>query len=207
MSASNGSFDVDAFLDGYTRRRKTVTLYRAGHLLEERERLEAEVGSLAVKPDSSDDELRGLVARIEELDAEYAASAIEVTVSACGTEEWNDLVLRYPPTDEDRKADPDAAVGREFEDHALALCLHATVEGVRRLRTELRPADWQELYQAMVEVNSGGGDVPKSPLPTAVASLRASRSTNRKQRRSHGASGRAGNGKASRSTSTTKKAS
>lgn len=209
---SDDGFDVDAFLDGYRPRVEPVELVQRGDLVSEHARLEGELAEAAGSGSSDDDghveRSQELAERIVALEAEIEASKATFTFSSCSHEAWYRLMAEHPPSNEERAAQPQAAVGTEFQIHALAECSRSpklTVAQARRMR-DMRPDDFDRCWLAVVQANEGQVVVPKSAMATAVRGLLERSSTNRKARRSRGRSSPAANGKASRSTSTTKTA-
>jgi hypothetical protein len=214
MADDNGDgWDLDEFLDGYQRRRKTVTLYGRGDLVDEHARLEAElvqVGSTADVDDGDADRVRDILDRIKTAEAELAASGREFTVEACSHDEWYRLMVDHPPSEAERKSNPNTAVGAVFQAHAVARCVvtpKVTITQAKRMRAEMRPDDFDRLWMAVIECVEGGVEVPKSGLATAVAKLFDSSSTPPGNRASRRRSSSAGAAARSKSTRTTKKAS
>ena len=107
-----------------------------------------------------------------------ATRAVEVaghrfTFQTIGAGPWSRLAVKHPPTDEQRQAFAD--LGRLLEHNPdtfvtaamAASCVEiddqraeATTERFQRLATKLDLADWQQLWQACLDANVGGADVP-----------------------------------------------
>lgn len=209
--AEDDPFDVDAFLDGYRAPVETVVIYQRADLLGEHTRLETEMAEVIEAGESDDDghleRVRELSERMEAVKAELEASARDFAFTSISHEDWYGLMGEHPPTDDERRTTPNAAVGAEFQIRTLAACSRdpkLTVAQARKMR-KMRADDFDRCWIAVVACNEGPVTVPKFGMGTAAAQLFAKHSTNRKARRSRGRSGAAANGKASRSTSTTGK--
>lgn len=206
-NGDSGDWDIDAFLDGYKRRTKTVTIYQRGDLVDEHARLEAELAASAA--DGDPDQARKILDRIKAITMELEGSGRTFHLEACSHDEWYQLMATNPPTEDERKAMPGSAVGADFQAHAMAACVRqpqVSVDQAQRMRASMRPDDYDRLWLAVIECVEGQVEVPKSGLATAVASLFDASSTPRGNRAARRRSSSAGKGARSPSTSTTKKA-
>jgi len=207
VNGDSGDWDIDAFLDGYKPRTKTVTIYQRGDLVDEHARLESNLAASATGGDP--DQAREILARIKAITAELEGSGRTFHVEACSHDEWYQLLVAHPATDDERKAMPNSAVGAEFQAHAMALCVRrpkVSVAQAKRMRAGMRPDDFDRLWLAVIDCVEGQVEVPKSGLATAVASLFDASSTPPANRAARRRSSSAAKGARSRSTSTTKKA-
>lgn len=200
-------FDVDAFLDGYERRVERVTVCARGDLLAEHSSLEAQLAEAGRGDDP--DAAKHLAQRIAEIEEQIRASEREFTFQAISHEGWYRLLVEHPPTDEERAKRPEVVGGEDFQIAATAACSVSpklTQEQVGRMRTILRPDDFDRLWMAVVRCNEGATVAPKSGLATAVRDLYAKLPTTSEPTASRGRRSSAGSAGRSRRTSTTKKA-
>jgi len=207
-NGDSGDWDVDAFLDGYKPRTKTVTIYQRGDLVDEHAHLEAELARAAAAGEEA--EAKATLERLLAVEAELGGSGRTFDIEACSHDEWYRLMAAHPPTEAERQADPESAVGADFQAHAIAACARRpalTETQVRRMRAALRPDDFDRLWLAAIESVKGQVEAPKSELATAVAQLFAVSSTPPAKRARPRRSSSAGNGGRSPSTSTDRKAS
>lgn len=117
-----------------------------------------------------------LAQQLADLETELDDARVAFTVRAVGRRAWADLLAQHPPTQQQRNHNPHLDHNPEtFPIAALAASAIdpvITVDAARRLEAALNTAQFQLLWQAVLDVNVGGGGLPKSR--TAGLILRAS---------------------------------
>jgi len=177
------TFDFDAFVGGgeqQYRRVKTVLLLppAATHLLEEHADLEADLQRIAAEDQrlNRKPQLPVAAQKILDMEEQIDAARVPFKVSCLGARAWLDLLAKHPPTKEQKRGNPKLDHNPEsFRVAAIAAALvdpELTAEQVAQLGDWFTVAQWDELFYAVVEVNRGGGDAPKSLVAGAILRVR-----------------------------------
>lgn len=116
-----------------------------------------------------------IVDQIRALEAEIDAAKIMFRFKAIGRRAWQDLMLKHPPSKDVKKIDPRAQFDPErFPVAAVAASLvepKMSVEQVALLEQRLTEGQFSVLWGKCVDVNVGGGDIPKLPTFGRLARL------------------------------------
>lgn len=158
--------DLDAWLEECKPRTVEVSVCGRGDLLEQHTAAEA-----ALTQAGSPDEMRELAERVQAIEAEIQAATRTFRFRSVSTLEWTNLLAQHPPTKDQLKADPLAEFNPEtFPPAAVAACSAdgITIEQAQRLHRTLREGEWRKIWSAVLQVNLGAVDPPKSLLAGAV---------------------------------------
>lgn len=200
-------FDVDAFLDGYKPTVVSVQICQRNDLHAEHARLEAELAE-ASRGDDMEAPKR-IAQQIVETQTQIAEATKTFTFQSIPRDQWYELIVKNPPSDEEAQETPGAVVGKQFQDRAIAACSVSpklTEAQAKRMR-QMRPADFDRVWVAVSQAcETEVVAAPKSGLATAVLALYEKSSTTSGRKASRGRRSPAGAARASQPTSTTKKA-
>lgn len=168
------TFDLDAWIDQAARPRREVTIYSRWDLLEEYDRLVAQLPTESLGDanmageslaDDGDEDIR---AQIDEVLAQLEASGHTFTIQALNQTEIKEITEAAPTTIVDlgdgktrEKTDPIAA--GEAMLAAAILAPPTTAEQLRRLRMRLGDGPVQPLFTAATELRSVGQVLPTVP--------------------------------------------
>lgn len=172
------TFDLDAWIDQATRPRREVTIYRDWALLEEYDRLAAQLGDDREHddetmgdegPDAIREQMRDVLARME-------ASALTFTVQALTGAEQKELAEQAPTKAVvnalgepvlDAQGNPREKVDEvALGDAMLAKAIISptiTVEQIQRMRINLGDGPVHPLYAAVAELRNVGEVLPEVP--------------------------------------------
>lgn len=174
-----GGWSIDDFLSDFRPPAQVVHLTARGDLL-------ARHGDLKMRYDAAKD-LEGeglddygaaaLEDELEQVRSDLHESLRAFTVKAVGDRGWSDLIAAHPATDADKKDNRFAEWHSEtFWPAAFATCIvepSMTVDAAVKMIEQIDAGQIRKLQQAVVEVNGGGADIPKSVRSSA--SRRSSR--------------------------------
>lgn len=128
-----------------------------------------------------DPEAPALATEIEALEAEVEAAKVPFKFEAVGHRQWSDLLVKYPPSQEQLKDKPRLDFDPEkFPVAAIAAsCVEPkmTLEQAKRLEKALNEAQFQELWDACIDANWGGLEAPKAPLAGVIRRMSAKSAT------------------------------
>lgn len=114
-----------------------------------------------------------LAREIEALQAEMDAARVEFRFRNIGRKAWADLLAKHPPTPQQVKADRRTTFNPEtFPIAAIAASCDrpsgVDEKAVERLEASLSDAQFSQLWNACVDANLGGADLPKSLMAGAI---------------------------------------
>jgi hypothetical protein len=121
-------------------------------------------------------ELVELAEKVTALEDEIDATRLIVTFRAMNKPEWQALIEKYPPRQENL---PDQIAGYDREAVKTALVRECLIEpefddeSWAELENVINPSEWETLAETAYQVNSGVVDTPKSVLAAQVLSSRA----------------------------------
>lgn len=150
----------------------TVTVTTRNDLRVEIERLEAELEDARDRDrwENTPDEAPRLAAEILALREEMEAESVEFRFREIPRIEWERLIRANPPRQDDRKAGAEWNADK-FPPAVLAACSvdpEMTFEQAKRLWDEWPFGEVRRLWQAVLTLNSGVGQVPLASTATAV---------------------------------------
>lgn len=165
-------FDLDAWIDQGTRPRREVTIYRDWKLLEEYDRLEAQLpsdGAVEAADEAMGDEGPAAIrARMAEIVERMESSALTFTVQALTQLEIKELALAAPMTTVDlgdgktREKVDEIALGEMTVAKAI-ISPEITPEQFHRMRQSLGDGPVHPLILATNELRSSGQSLPAVP--------------------------------------------
>jgi hypothetical protein len=167
--------DIDDFLEGLKLPETEVPICMRGDMQSRFEELERELEIARRKPDSDslaggDGEVRRLAEEIEALRAEMQQHVRVFLLRALPRKAWSDLVKEHKP----RKQDAPADFNRDtFPVAALAACSvkpGITEAQAGKVVDHITQGQWSTLWNAIMELNGGSGDVPFSYAASAILS-------------------------------------
>lgn len=107
-----------------------------------------------------------IAAEIRDLEVAIEEAGTEFTFKSIGRRRWQNLIAAHPPTDADKAQDRTAEInGRTFPIAAVAAsCVDPEMsdEQAEELAEHLNNSQWEQLFQAALDVNVGRIAVPKS---------------------------------------------
>lgn len=172
---SNGTWSVDEFLADYRPVTKAVRICARGDLLAELERLESELAAARERDQASDSLAEGgeaiaVAHKIAELQGEVRAHEREFVVQSIGDRAWSDLVAEHPPKKERNKSKPDRSREMPWDPEAFipaalaASCVtpKLSIAQANKLIDRLSGGQLRKLIDAVILVNGGSDDIPKS---------------------------------------------
>ena len=171
--AGDGAWSIDDFLSDFQAPAAVVHLTARGDLL-------ARHSDLKVRWEAARDLETGgiddfgaseLETELRQVEQELRGSLRKFTIRAVGDQAWSDLIAAHPPTDKD-KADnrfawchPDtfwpAAYTLSIVDPAVS------VAAAEKMVAQIDAGQMSKLRNAILEVNGGGADIPKSVASSA----------------------------------------
>ena len=179
-----GEITVDDLLAEVTPRIISVRVLLRQELLDQHAEMDAELEA-AVQRDRSagersideEPEATAIAARILELQGEIENAKREFVFKRIGKRAYSDLLAAHPPTAEQRRTSPKLDHNPETFPGALvaASCQSPkmTLDQVRKFEEVLDWGQFNQLYQAALDANLGGGDSPKSMLAGGIARVNA----------------------------------
>ena len=113
------------------------------------------------------DRAPALAADIEALEAEMEAAKVEFRFRSIGRKAWADLLAKHPPSKAQMQADRRTTFDPETFPIAAIAASCIIPEGMdeaaaKRLETALSDAQFSQLWNACIDANLGGVDLPKS---------------------------------------------
>jgi hypothetical protein len=165
--------DIDAFLEGLKLPETEVPIVMRGDLQARFEELERALDVARRKPESDSlagggSEARQIAEEIEALRAEMQGYVRVFLLRALPRKEWSDLLKEHPA----RKQDAPADFNREtLPISALAACSvkpKMSEAQAGRLVDAVTQGQWAVLWQAILGLNGGSGEVPFSVAASAT---------------------------------------
>lgn len=155
-----------------------VPVCSAGDLVDAHDQLTTELARYRHTSESlaggQDGTITALAQRIADVEADMEASTVTYRVQSIGRKAWADLKAAHPPTKEEAKRGLDVNMAT-FPQAAIAACaVEPTVSPAEaeQLTVVLPDGEWGKLWAAVLGVNLGVMDTPKSAAAAAI--LRAS---------------------------------
>ncbi|MFI6299543.1 hypothetical protein ACIBEJ_48670 [Nonomuraea sp. NPDC050790] len=167
--------DVDDFLDGYQLPEDEVPICRRGDLQARFEELERALDAARRRPEEDSlagggGEVRRLAQELMELREEMQSHVRVFRLRALPRLAWKNLLKEHPP----RQADLPADHNRDsFPVAALAACAvrpRMTGEKAGRLVDALTQGQWGALWETILQLNGGSGEVPFSAAASGILS-------------------------------------
>lgn len=159
-------------------RRATARVLLRQDLIARHAELEAELQHAVTRDALTNDPDRapGIRDEILALEAEMKAAEAEFVFKSVGRKKWADLLAKHPPTKAQAAADRRTLFNPETFPIAAIAASCASPEGmdeaaVRRLEAGLSDAQFSLLWNACIDANLGGGDLPKSILAAGLTRL------------------------------------
>ncbi|WP_214327844.1 hypothetical protein [Nonomuraea sediminis] len=167
--------DVDEFLDGLKLPETEVPICGRGDLQARFEDLERQLDVARSQP--ADDSLASKETEAQRIAKEIQALQVEMQqhvrvflLRALPRKAWSDLVKEHPA----RKQDAPADFNRDsFPVAALAACAvkpSLTEEKAGRVVDRITQGQWSLLWNAILELNGGSGEVPFSAAASVILS-------------------------------------
>lgn len=164
-------------LDHATPRSIEVSVCARGDLVDAHDRLERQLtsqrspdqGSLA---GSAAPDITEIARQVRDLEDQIADASLTYTVTSIGRRAWADLKRQHPPTRDEAKKGLDTNMAT-FPQAAIARCCspEITLEQSERLTEVLPEGEWTKLWTAVLGVNLGVMDTPKSGVAAAILRL------------------------------------
>lgn len=167
--------NIDEFLDGLKLPEDGVPIVMRGDLQARFEELERQLQDARRKPETdslvgTSGEARRIAEEIETLRQEMQGHVRVILLRALPRKAWSDLVKEHPP----RKQDAPADHNREtFPVAALAACSvkpKMSTEQAGRLVDRVTQGQWTALWNKIIELNGGSGEVPFSVASSVILS-------------------------------------
>lgn len=161
--------DFAAIMKQARPRETTVTLYLAGDVAAELERLEAQYAETVTwEPDSLAAKHPGeaIAAKIKGARKKLTASATDFRLRALGDEAWSDLVAAHPSTDPNQRWDP-----LTFPRALVSACAiepAMTPQQVTELFAVLNAGQREQLETGAYDVNASPTSIPFSLAASAI---------------------------------------
>lgn len=175
MAAQRYVEDIDDFLEGLKLPEAEVPICMRGDLQARFEELDRDLEAARRTPEddslaSSGVEPRRLAEEIEALRAEMQEHVRVFLLRARPRKEWSDLLKEHKP----RKIDAPADFNRDtFPIAALAACSvkpSITEAQAGKIVDHITQGQWSALWNAILELNGGSGEVPFSYAASAILS-------------------------------------
>lgn len=203
------TFDVDAIIaEAAPRTREVQVCLNAGLVTAHEEAVQ----DLQKAMDDDDglvgsDAVRAAAKRVQDIEKQLEAATYTFRLRAVSRKTWADLLAKYPPSAEHRRAGHDADPDR-FPVAAVAACLvepQLTEDQVRRLAESdaMTFGEWQKLWLAVMALNVPPVPAPKLRAATELLRLSGGSSTTSALEDSPDHGSLAGSGKPSPNTTTT----
>lgn len=124
-------------------------------------------GSLAGGADAS---IAAVAQRVSDIEAEMEASTVPYKVQSIGRKAWADLKALHLPTREQAKQGLDVNMGTFPQAAIAASCVEPSVSPAEseQLTQVLPEGEWNKLWSAVLGVNLGVMDTPKSAAAAAI---------------------------------------
>lgn len=123
-----------------------------------------------------DPSITALARQIADLEDEMAASTVTFKVQSIGRKAWADLKAAHPPTPTERKQGLDINMAT-FPQAAITACAvepAVSPAEAEQLTVVLPDGEWGKLWSAVLGVNLGVMDTPKSAAAAAILRANAS---------------------------------
>ena len=187
------TFSVDDFLGEFEAPTVEVQVCPRADLLEQHALLDrqlAEEGSKGSAGSLAGGKAKQLADQLLDLEAEIEAATRTFRLRAMSSRRWRSLLAAHPPTKQ-QKADGADFNPETFPVAALAACAvvpEMTLEQAEKIADALPLGDFQKLWSAVLTVNVGVNDAPKSVLATAIHRMNGASLTSAAPGESPGAS-------------------
>lgn len=186
-------WSIDEFLGEYQTPTIEVGVCPRRDLVNEHARLDEELAksrlsSLGTLAESSDQ--HDAAERLQELEDEIAAATRTFRFKALSRQRWRALMAEHAP-DKEHKADGLDFNPETFPPVAISACSDApaiTKDQAARLVDTLPLGEFQKLWAAVLDVNIGVTQTPKSALATGILRMNGGSSTTAPPEESLGAS-------------------
>lgn len=175
MAAQRYVEDIDDFLEGLKLPEAEVPIVMRGDLQSRFEELDRDLNAARRKPEddslaASGGEVRRLAEEIEALREEMQEHVRVFLLRALPRKAWSDLAKEHKP----RKQDAPADFNRDtFPVAALAACSvkpSLNEQQAGKVIDHITQGQWQTLWDKIMELNGGSGDVPFSYAASAILS-------------------------------------
>jgi hypothetical protein len=175
------TWTVDDFLGEYEAPSTEVEVCPRAELVAKHQELERRLVEAGQSSSSSlaDDGSRRLAEQLQAVETEMSDTARRFRFRALSRRAWRDLLSQHPPRKQD-KADQLDFNPETFPVAAIAACAlepAMTAEQASLLEDRLPLGQFQKLWGAVLDVNLGVSDTPKSVLATAILRMNGASST------------------------------
>ncbi len=152
-------------------RETVVSICFRGDLVDRHDELERQMATGSGEPTlSGNPQIVELANEIDQVEQELEAESITVRVRGLSRKAWADLLAAHPPSreqlsrglDNDERTFPAAAIAACADEPAL------TVEKAEELAEHLPVGEWMKLWMAVLGLNLGSLQTPKSAAAAAV---------------------------------------
>lgn len=187
------TFSVDDFLGEFEPPSIEVRVCPRADLLEEHRRLDRALADAGGRGDIgglAGGATRDTAKRVAEVEEQIEAATRAFRFRALSRRRWRALLAAHPPRKQD-KADGVDFNPETFPVAAIAACAaepSMTDEQAEQLADRLPLGEFERLWQAVVSVNLGASETPKSVLATAILRTNGASSTSAARGESPGAS-------------------
>lgn len=186
------TFSVDDFLGEYEAPTVEVQVCPRADLLDRHRELERQLVDIGQRSNSSlaDNGARRLAEELRDLEQEMDATSRTFKFRALSRRRWRALMAAHPPLKQ-HKADQIDHNPETFPVAAIAACAvepAMTEDQAQKLEDRLPLGQFQKLWGAILDVNLGVSDTPKSVLATTILRMNGASSTTAAPEESLGAS-------------------
>lgn len=169
------AWSLDEFLADYRPLQRVVPITTRGDLIGQLEQLEDELeaaqeaegdGGLGEPAD-----VLTIARKIASVREQVRATERDFIVVSMGDRAWSDLIAKHPPDKDDPETRMFPWNPETFYAEAMALSIEQpsmTVDQVEKLLERLAPGQTKRLVNAVLAVNGGGGDLPKSEASSVL---------------------------------------
>jgi hypothetical protein len=176
MSTSNGDFDLDTWLDDYQPLVTEARVVQKAALIAEHGRLEQAwlEAQRAARDVMHDPAAAQAEAALRACEAEIGASEKTFTFTGVGTEAWQDLKRRHPPTPKQREEGDEVDL-EAWAPAAVAACSldpKVTLPQAQTMLRKLPIGEFEKLVFAVRQANSEVAGAPKSVLAALTGRFR-----------------------------------
>lgn len=166
--SSNGTFDLDTWLDGYEALVVEARVVQKAALISEHSRLDLAwlEAKNAAKDVMHDSESAEAEAALRACEAEIAASEKTFKFTGIGHEAWQNLKRQHPPTQAQR-LEGDEVNLEAWAPEVVAACSlepKITLSQAQTMMRKLPPGEFEKLFLAVRQANSEVAGAPKSVL-------------------------------------------
>lgn len=190
--------DLDDLIATAQPRTEKVRICARGDLVAAHADAVAAAGRAADESDSlaGSDSISEALERVKQIEDEQEAATVTFTVASVSRRVWADLLAKYPPSKEQRRAghdhDPDkfpiAAVAASVQDPEM------TEDQAAKLADVLPAGEWNKLWVTALSLNVTGTPAPKLAAATELVRVNGRSSTTSDREASPEAGSLAGSG-------------